>query len=224
MASVIAFDVNETLLDLSALDGAFQDLFGDVAYRSQWFSQMLQLAFVGGLTGEYVDFTTAQHAALRMLADRTGTTVSDDDARAVVDAMRSLPPHPEVREALTRLRRTALTVIALTNSVPPVAEAQLQHAGLRDLFDAVISADTVGRVKPAPEPYRAVAEHFGVPTAAVRLVAAHAWDVSGALAAGCRAALVQRPGVVASPIGAQPDITGPDIAEVVDRIIAVDLG
>jgi hypothetical protein len=30
--------------------------------------------------------------------------------------------------------------------------------------------------------------------------------------------------VVASPIGAQPDITGPDIAEVVDRVIAVDLG
>jgi 2-haloacid dehalogenase len=117
-----------------------------------------------------------------------------------------------------------LTVIALTNSVLPVAEAQLQHAGLRDLFDAVISADTVGRLKPAPEPYRAVAEHCGVPTAAVRLVAAHPWDVSGALAAGCRAALVQRPGVVASPIGAQPDITGRDIAEVVDQIIAVDLG
>ena len=224
MASVIAFDVNETLLDLSALDDAFQGLFGDAAYRPQWFAQMLQLAFVGGLTGEYVDFTAAQHAALRMLADRTGTTVSDAHADAVVGAMSSLPPHPEVREALMRLRTTPLTVTALTNSVLPVAEAQLQHAGLRDLFDAVISADSVGRLKPAPEPYRAVAEQFGVPTAEVRLVAAHAWDVSGALAAGCRAALVQRPGVVASPIGAQPDITGPDLADVVDQIIAVEVG
>jgi 2-haloacid dehalogenase len=224
MASVIAFDVNETLLDLSALDGAFQDLFGDVALRPQWFAQMLQLAFVGGLTGEYVDFTTAQHAALRMLAERTGRALSDADADGVVDAMSTLPPHPEVREALTRLHRAPLTMVALTNSVLPVAEAQLQHAGLRDLFDAVISADTVGRLKPAPEPYRAVAEYFGVPTADVRLVAAHPWDISGALAAGCRAALVRRPGVVASPIGAQPDITGPDIADVVAQIIAADLG
>jgi hypothetical protein len=64
---------------------------------------MLQLAFVGGLTGEYVDFTTAQHAALRMLAERTGRALSDDDARGVVDAMSSLPPHPEVGEALTPL-------------------------------------------------------------------------------------------------------------------------
>jgi 2-haloacid dehalogenase len=54
----------------------------------------------------------------------------------------------------------------------------------------------------------------------VRLVAAHAWDVSGALAAGCRAALVRRPGVVPSPLGAQPDIIGPSLTEVVDQIIA----
>jgi 2-haloacid dehalogenase len=185
---------------------------------------MLQLSFVGGLTGEYVDFTTAQHAALRMLADRTGTALSDDEARRVVDAMSSLPPHPEVHEALARLRGSPLTVAALTNSVESVAESQLENAGLRDFFDAVISADTVRRLKPSPEPYRVVAEHFGVPLSEVRLVAAHAWDVSGALAAGCRAALVKRPGVVASPIGRQPDITGADIADVVDHIMRIDLG
>jgi 2-haloacid dehalogenase len=224
MVAVIAFDVNETLLDLKALDGAFRDLFADAAARPQWFAQMLQLSFVGGLTGEYVDFTTAQHAALRMLADRTGTALSDDEARRVVDAMSSLPPHPEVREALARLHGSPLTVAALTNSVQSVAESQLESAGLRDFFDAVISADTVRRLKPSPEPYRAVAEHFGVAVSQVRLVAAHAWDVSGALAAGCRAALVKRPGVVASPIGRQPDITGPDIADVVDRILRIDLG
>ena len=63
MVAVIAFDVNETLLDLSALDEPFQQAFGDPALRAQWFAQMLQLSFVGGLTGQYVDFTSAQHAA-----------------------------------------------------------------------------------------------------------------------------------------------------------------
>ncbi len=56
----------------------------------------------------------------------------------------------------------------------------------------------------------------------MRLVAAHSWDVSGALAAGCKAAFVARPGMVLSPIGAQPDIIGPDISAVVDQIIAAD--
>ena len=217
---VIAFDVNETLLDLSALDEPFREVFGDAALRPQWFAQMLQLSFVGGLTGEYVDFTSAQHAALRMMAERTGTALSETQATAIVEGMTTLPPHPEVATALGRLRGTGRTLAALTNSVQAVAEAQLVNAGLRDLFDAVISADSVRRLKPAPEPYLAVAERFGAGISDVRLVAAHAWDVSGALAAGCRAALVRRPGVVASPLGAQPDIVGPTLTEVVDQILA----
>jgi 2-haloacid dehalogenase len=220
VVTVIAFDVNETLLDLRALDEPFHQVFGDPALRPQWFAQMLQLSFVGGLTGEYVDFTTAQHAALRMLAERTGISLSDVQAASIVDAMATLPPHPEVPAALGRLHATSLSLVALTNSVQAVAEAQLVNAGLRDLFDAVISADSVRKLKPAPEPYRAVAERFGAGISDVRLVAAHAWDVSGALAAGCRAALVRRPGVVASPLGAQPDIVGPSLTEVADEILA----
>jgi 2-haloacid dehalogenase len=220
VVTVIAFDVNETLLDLSALDEPFQKVFGDATLRPQWFAQMLQLSFVGGLTGEYVDFTTAQHAALRMLAERTNTPLSDAQAATIVDGMTTLPPHPEVPAALRRLRGTSLSLTALTNSVQAVAEAQLTNAGLRDLFDAVISADSVRRLKPAPEPYLAVAKRFGVGISDVRLVAAHPWDISGALAAGCRAALVQRPGVVPSPLGTQPDIIGPTLTEVVNQIQA----
>jgi 2-haloacid dehalogenase len=57
----------------------------------------------------------------------------------------------------------------------------------------------------------------------VRLVAAHAWDVSGALAAGARAAFVARPGMVLSPLGAAPDIVGSDLAEVAQLIVDRDL-
>jgi 2-haloacid dehalogenase len=224
MAAVIAFDVNETLLDLSPLDTVFDDLLGSAALRGQWFAQMLQLSFVGGLTGEYVDFSSAQHAALRMLAERHGRTITTDQATAVVNRMSSLPAHPEVTAALRRLRSTALTVVALVNSLESVAEAQLTNAGIREYFDGVISADTVKRLKPAPEPYLAVARTFGVDIADVRLVAAHSWDVSGALAAGCKAAFVARPGMVLSPLGARPDIVGADISEVVDQIIAADAG
>ena len=222
MPSVIAFDVNETLLDLRALDVHFERLFGSTAVRGQWFAQMLQLSFVGGLTGRYVDFSTAQRAALTMLAQRLGSDVSDAEIDGIVDRMSSLPPHPEVAEALAVLRRSSLSVVALTNSVESVAVAQLSNAGIRGYFDRVISADSVRRLKPAPEPYRAVAQAFGVDVADVRLVAAHSWDVSGALAAGCAAAFVARPGMLLSPIGPQPDIVGPDIAHVVEQIVARD--
>ena len=222
MTAVIAFDVNETLLDLSVLDPVFDDLFGSEALRGQWFAQMLQLSFVGGLTGRYVDFTTAQYAALDMLAQRTGRPVTQHQAAEVVRRMESLPSHPEVAGALARLRQTPLQVAALTNSVASVAQAQLVNAGIREFFDLVVSADSVRRLKPAPEPYRAVADEFGVDLPELRLVAAHAWDVSGALAAGCKAAFVARPGMVPSPIGPQPDIVESDLAAVVARIVETD--
>lgn len=220
---VIAFDVNETLLDLSGLDEAFESLFGDRSVRAQWFAQMLQLSFVGGLTGEYVDFRTAQGAALQMVAARQGVTVDEDTVWSVVDQMTGLSPHPEVPEALRALRGTGLSVAALTNSPKAVAQAQVTHAELADLFDEVLSADTVRALKPAPEPYRHVASTFDVAPEQVRLVAAHPWDISGALAAGCRAAFVARPGAVLSPVGRQPDIVGPDLGSVVEQIIATDL-
>ncbi len=222
MARVIAFDVNETLLDLRALDAPFEARLGGAALRPQWFAQMLQMAFVGGLTGQYVDFTTAQRAALAMLGEREGVPLSTDSIDDLVALMSSLPPHPEVPGALAALARTSLRLVALTNSVQAVAEAQLAHAGLDGYFEAVMSADEVAHLKPAPQPYLEVAERCDVPIGEVRLVAAHWWDVAGALSAGCQAAFVARPGMVLSPLGRRPRIIGPDLASVAEQIIATD--
>lgn len=223
MASIIAFDVNETLLDLSVLDSAFRDLLTDTSWRARWFSQMLQLSFVGGLTGQYVDFSTAQRAALLMVAAQAGVDVGDAEAEAMVRRMANLPAHPEVADALDVLSRSRLRVVALTNSPLEVAEQQLANAGIRDSFHHVFSADSVRALKPAPAPYRMVADAFDRPIEDVRLVAAHAWDVAGALAAGAQAAFVARPGAVLSPLGRQPDIIGPDIGAVVELILSRDV-
>ena len=75
------------------------------------------------------------------------------------------------------------------------------------------------RLKPAPEPYRHVAETFGVEIGDVTLVACHAWDCAGALAAGAQAAFVQRPGMVLGPVGARPGIVGDDLGEVASLIL-----
>ena len=222
MARVIAFDVNETLLDLSALDPLFEDLFGSAALRAQWFAQMLQIAFVGGLTGRYVDFPSAQRAALTMLAETTGTRLEPEHAERVADQMRRLPPHADAAPALDRLREAGLRLAALTNSPLDVARDQLAHAGLADRFDRILSADDVQALKPRREPYRMVARAFQTDVGDVRLVAAHGWDISGALAAGCAAAFVRRPGRALFPFGDQPDITGADLLEVAERIAAAD--
>lgn len=216
---IIALDINETLLDLSALDEPFREVFGSDSARRAWFTQMLQLSFVGGLTGAYVSFTEAQEAAFLMLASRQGLDLTFADADAMVDRMTRLPSHPEVPAALRRLKQAGTTIVALANSTQQVVEAQLDFAGLRQYFDAVYSADSIRQLKPAPAAYAMVAKNLGASMADIWLVAAHSWDVSGALAAGCSAAFVARSGEVPSPLGPQPAIVATDLDEVVRELL-----
>jgi 2-haloacid dehalogenase len=222
MRRVQVFDVNETLLDLAALDPHFQRIFGDAGVRVAWFEQMIQSALVATVTGVYHQFGSLAMAALETTAERAGVELADDDKKAVAAQLRQLPAHPEVADALRRLRDAGLRLAALTNSTEDVARAQLEHAGLLDAFEAVLSADTVGRLKPAPEPYRMAAERLGVAVDHVRLIAAHAWDVAGAARAGCATAFVARPGKVLDPLVERPEIVGADLAEVADAILTVD--
>jgi 2-haloacid dehalogenase len=224
MARICVFDVNETLLDLGALDPHFERVFGDPGVRRAWFLQLLQSALVATVTGAYSDFGRVGAAALEMTAQRQGVTLSDEDKSQILGGMRELPPHPEVAESLSLLRDAGLRLATLTNSTQQVAEAQMENSGLRDYFEQTLSADAVQRLKPAPEPYRMAAESLGVDVGGIRLVAAHAWDVAGALRAGCAAAFVARPGMVLDPLVERPDVVGADLREVAERILEVESG
>jgi 2-haloacid dehalogenase len=190
--------------------------------RRVWFGQMIQSALVATVTGAYRPFGEIGLAALAMTAEQAGVELRDPDRDAIAAGMRRLPAHPEVPGALERLQRTGLRLAALTNSTEEVARAQLEHAGIIGWFEQVLSADTVKRLKPAPEPYLLAAERLGVPVGRVRLVAAHAWDIAGAARAGCATAFVARPGKVLDPLAEAPDVIGADLAEVADRILTVD--
>jgi 2-haloacid dehalogenase len=216
---VLAFDVNETLLDLRALDGPFERVFGDAKVRYEWFAQLLQSALVSTVTGAYADFGSIGRAALGMVALRHDRELTDDEAKAILSTVRRLPAHPEVRAALQRLRDGGYRLATLTNSTAGVAHAQIEHAGLADLFERILSADEAGRLKPAPEPYLMAAAELGVDVGRLRLVAAHAWDVAGALRAGCLAAFVARPGMVLDSLAPVPDVVGADLTEVADALL-----
>jgi 2-haloacid dehalogenase len=212
--------VNETLLDMAALDPLFERAFGDASVRKLWFNQMLQSAFVATITDAYVTFGEAAGAALGMTEERLGVEVSEDNRQEILGGLRELPPHPEVPESVDRLHDAGFCLATLTNSTQEVAEAQIQNAGLTDKFDQILSADTARRLKPAPAPYRMAARSLGVPDRGMRLIAAHAWDVAGALRAGCAAAFVARQPF--DPLVEEPDVIGTDLAEVADKIIAAE--
>ena len=222
MKKLIVFDVNETLLNLTALDPEFERVFGSDLVRSDWFAQVLQNSMVASITGKYDDFGKIAGTALDMTARKHNLQLLADDRAAILGGIRSLPAHADVRAGLDRLKEAGFRLFTLTNSPPQVVEAQLKNSGLFEYFERSFSVDTVRRFKPDAEVYKMTAGELGVPVGQVRLVAAHDWDVAGALVAGCAAAFIARPGKVLNPLMPAPDIVGNDLLEVADRIVSLD--
>lgn len=222
MKKLIVFDVNETLLDLRALDQEFGHVFGDPSRRGEWFAQVLQNSLVATITGKYDDFGKIAGAALDMTAQRHKIELLQEDRNAILSGIRSLPAHPDVTVGLTRLKEAGFRLFTLTNSPPQVVEAQLKNSGLFEYFERSFSVDAIKRFKPDAEVYKVTARELGVPVEQVCLVAAHDWDVAGALVAGCAAAFIARPGKVLNPLMPVPDIVGNNLIEVAEKIISAD--
>jgi 2-haloacid dehalogenase len=219
---LIVFDVNETLLDLNALDPYFEKAFGRASFRTLWFATVLRNSLVSTIIGQYEDFGVIAGASLDMTARQNGLVLSDENRSTILGAIRSLPAHPDVVPGLDKLKEAGFRLFTLTNSPPHVVEAQLNNSDLAGYFEKSFSVDTVRMFKPAAEVYRMAARELDVPVAGIRLVAAHDWDVVGALNAGCAAAFIARPGKVLNPLLPQPDIIGLNLVEVAEKIIQSD--
>ena len=154
MPRILVFDVNETLLDLKALEPHFERVFGDKTMLREWFNQVIQFAEALTLAGDYRNFGDVARAALEMTAEAQRVRLSAEDAQQIVGDIRNLPPHPEVPKALSRLKSAGFRMVTLTNSPPAVVDAQMKQANLQEYFERNFSVETVRRYKPAPEPYR----------------------------------------------------------------------
>jgi 2-haloacid dehalogenase len=219
---ILVFDVNETMLDVNALEPHFARAFGRGDVLREWFSTVLLYSNVATVAGPYADFGAIGGAALDMVAGARRVTLGKEDRDRILSGMRSLPAYPDVRPALERFKQGGFRLVTLTNNAPATVEQQLKNAGLSGMFERWFSVDAVKRFKPAPEPYRYVAQQLGVPPGDLRMIAAHAWDVVGALRAGCAAAFIARPGKVLYPLGPQPDIVAPDLRSAAEKIVAAD--
>jgi 2-haloacid dehalogenase len=218
---VVLFDVNETLLDVQALSPELEAIFGDGVSVGEWFVTVLQHSLVMTLVNDYRELGEIAKAVLEMKAAGRGISIKPEQVEAVLSKLTSLPPHPEVKTGLARLQDAGLRLATLTNSSSRAQEQQVNHAGLTKFFERTFSVDGVKRFKPAPEAYRMAAEGLGVATEEVLMVAAHSWDILGAMKAGCQGALVTRAGKALFPLSPPPTITGPDLDSVSKQIVAL---
>ncbi|OLF39135.1 haloacid dehalogenase type II [Psychrobacter sp. Cmf 22.2] len=219
--SIIVFDVNETLLDITTLEPLFARLFGDKHMLREWFAQLVLYSQTMTLSGLYTPFGEIGVGALQMTADIHEVTLTDDDINELKERMSKMPAHPDAIPALTKLRDAGFRLVTLTNSASSASPAPLEKAGLNAFFEQSFSVEKVGKFKPAPETYQMVADELAVEMSDLCLVACHLWDTIGAQAAGCQGAFLTRPYNAMLPASnvPTPDFMASDLVTLAEQII-----
>jgi 2-haloacid dehalogenase len=217
---LIVFDVNETLLDLRTMEPIFERIFRDKSAMRLWFANLVMYSVVLTMVDSYVPFTDIGAAVLKMMADTQGIIIKEADKAELTDKFSTMPPYPDVRAALSKLRAAGFRLFTFTNNIIEVQARQMKHGGIADLFERFFSVDSVKRNKPAPQAYAYIQKELGVAPSQLCLIACHTWDTLGAVAAGWEAALVKRDGNDVLAVGPQPHIVGDNLNDVADQLIA----
>lgn len=217
---LIVFDVNETLLDMSVLKNKINSLLGSSKGFRIWFGMLLHYSLVDNCSGAYHDFVSIAHATLSMTAKALKTDLDEKEKKAALATLKELPAYPDVPKGLQLLKENGFRLITLTNSPLATLTAQLQHAKLTGYFEQTLSIDNIKKYKPAAETYTWAARQSSVNVTGAVLIAAHGWDIAGALQAGMQAAFIEREGQSLYPLAPTPQFTGKDLIEVSNSIIA----
>jgi 2-haloacid dehalogenase len=213
---VIAFDVIETMFPLEPVRRLLVNAGVPGHLLEVWFARLLRDGFALAATDDYRPFGEVAAAALRSAAD-----LGDDAVRIVLAGFAELDPHPDVATAIRLAGDAGVRMVTLTNGSRQNTSALLRRAGVDGSIEQVLSVDDVKRWKPAAEIYRHAATSTGVPAERIALVAAHAWDIHGANRAGLTTGWVARLEATFPTTFAAPDVTGRDLVEVIERLLAL---
>jgi 2-haloacid dehalogenase len=206
--SLVAFDVNGTLSDMSAMTDRFAELNAPPEMAELWFAQVLRDGFALTAAGSKERFSVlAEDGLRRVLGDVELNRPIDHAVRYALDGFSSLGVHPDVVEGVRALRAGGLRLVTLTNGSVEVAERLLTTAGIRAEFEMLLSVDDADAWKPARSAYAYAAKQSGVPLGQTLLVAVHPWDIDGAARAGMVTAWVNRAGAEYPSYFVRPTIT-----------------
>ena len=211
--SVIVFDVNETLSDMSPMGQRFADAGAPAHLAKQWFASLLRDGFALSTTGDSAGFAAVGTEILAPMLDAAGVAQPEEAARRLASSMGDLPLHPDVVDGVRALRAAGYRLVTLTNGSANVAEALFASAGIRDEFERLLSVEEAPAWKPHPGAYAYAADACGASPDELLLVAVHHWDIHGARRAGLHAAWVNRGGATYPSYFAAPDLTVASVGE-----------
>ena len=187
------FDAYGTLFDVHSAVARHRGLVGEQAEQLSeiWRAKQLEYTWTRTLMGAWRDFDALTADALDFAAARCGG-LSAQAREKLLAAYETLDAFPDAAPALRRLRSQGAKCVILSNGRPAALSRAVASAGLQDLLDESLCAESTGRYKTAPEVYVLVGARYGLTPDKISFQSSNRWDIAGAARFGFHAVWINR--------------------------------
>ncbi len=222
----ITFDMYGTLLDLVASFGAgFEEFLEGRAYSGgavdviqTWEATYLHESNVDSLLGRPRTPRDGAQSDPEPVFHKLKIPQTKDDIEQPVITKAIPTLFPDVKEHLTRIQSLGKYEMSVLSN-GDLESLDLAVNGLGIPVDRAISAEGAGDYKPHTGVYQHAIKELGLLGEQRLHIAAHAWDIREARAAGMAGACINRYGIpYVDADGSQPDLEMPGLAQLVDQL------
>lgn len=221
----LTFDLYGTLMDLEstfapAFDGFFKSKGAPVDaaefVRTWEWAYLHEGMFDTFLGGPRTPFEHLRRTTLSQQLTRVGVTHSREEIEDLLTSRITPTLFPDVVDSLTALGRK-FTLSVLSNGDLAVLERIVSNLGIP--VHRTISVEQADCYKPDLRVYRKASELLSAPAGQILHVAAHAWDVRAARAAGMLGAYVDRHNIPYAPFTCdRPELESEDLPGLVIQL------
>jgi len=171
----VIFDANSVIPEA---ERAFPGKGAD--FTRMWRTKQFEYCFLRSITNRHADFFKVTEDALIYTAEAMKLDLTDDKRRRLLNAYLTLTPWPDAVDALRKLKASGVRIITISNFSERMLRANADHAGITDLFDALLSTEVNGTYKPDPRAYGLGMKQLGLKKEEIVFAAFGGWDAYGA--------------------------------------------
>jgi 2-haloacid dehalogenase len=187
-------------------------------FTNLWRTRQFEYCWLRTSGERYADFWHITGDALSYTAKSLKISLTGAQHEAFMDAYLNLTPWPDAREGLAELRRRGIRLAFLSNLTAAMLDANLKQSGLSEFFEPHLTTDRVQAYKPSPRAYQMGPDVLRLEKREIAFAAFGGWDAAGAKWFGYPTVWVNRGGVPAEELNAQPDVIAKDLSGLIEFV------
>ncbi len=203
----IAFDAYGTIFDVHSI-AVLADAFfpgRGTELSALWRVKQIDYTRLRTMSDRYVPFCDVTRDALIHSARVLGLALDENTTTALMSQYDHLDVFADASAALLSLKARGMRMAILSNGDPPMLDAIVANNNVLDgVFDHLLSVDSVGRFKTAPEAYELGPLAFDCLASEILFVSSNCWDACGAAWYGYTTFWINRSGAPLEELGVVP--------------------